>query len=61
MAVSVRSRIQRGFVLACVALGLVSTAWGSPVWVQVTGEVTYSDFSTIGAGCCHWWFRRKTV
>ncbi len=50
MAVSVRSRIQRGFVLACVALGLVSTAWGSPVWVQVTGEVRYSDFLTIGVG-----------
>ncbi len=50
MAASVRSRIQQGFVLGCVVLGLVSTAWGSPVWVQVTGEVTQSDFATIAVG-----------
>jgi hypothetical protein len=50
MAASVRSRIQQGLVLACVVLGIVSTAWGSPVWVQVAGEVTQSDFATIGVG-----------
>ncbi|MEN6423947.1 MAG: hypothetical protein ABFE13_01185 [Phycisphaerales bacterium] len=48
MAAFVRSRVHWGFVGACVVLGVVSTAWGDPIWVQVTGEVTYSDFSDIG-------------
>ncbi len=50
MATSVRSRIQQGLVLACVVLGVVSTAWAGPVSVQVTGEVTQSNFATIGVG-----------
>ena len=50
MAMSVRSRIQRGLVLACVVLGVVSTAWGDLVSVQLTGVVDYSDFGTIGVG-----------
>lgn len=50
MAASVRSRIQQGLVLACVVLGLVSAAQGTPVWVQVAGEVTQSSFLTIGVG-----------
>lgn len=50
MVASVRSRIQQGFVLACVVLGLVSAARGEPVWVQITGEVTQSSFLTIGVG-----------
>lgn len=49
MATSVRSRVHGGFVSACVALGVVSTAWGDPIWVQVTGIVTDSSFSTIPA------------
>ncbi len=47
---SVRSRIQRGLVLACVVLGVVSTVWAGPVSVQVTGVVDDSSFDSIETG-----------
>jgi len=50
MGTSVRSRIQQGLVLTCVVLGIVSTAWGDLVSVQVTGAVDNSSFDSIETG-----------
>ncbi len=47
MTASVRLRIQRGLVLVCVVLGIVSGAQAGPISVQVAGVVVYSDFPTI--------------
>jgi hypothetical protein len=50
MVTSIRSSFQRGLLLVCAALAVASTARGDLISVQVTGEVTYSDFDTIGVG-----------
>jgi hypothetical protein len=50
MVTSVRLPFQQGLWLVCALLAASSIAWGGVVSVQITGEVTYSDFATIGIG-----------
>ena len=50
MVRSSRSAFVRGLCLVCVALSVGSTASGAVTSVQITGEVTRSDYATIGIG-----------
>jgi hypothetical protein len=50
MVTSIRSSFQRGLWLVFALLAIASTAQGDMVSVQVTGEVTYSDFDSISVG-----------
>ncbi len=50
MDTSFRSPFRQELWLVCAVLAIVSTAQGDLVSVQVTGQVTYSDFGTIGVG-----------
>lgn len=50
MATLIRSPFRGNLLLVCTMLALASACWGAPVFVQVTGKVITSDFTTIGVG-----------